>query len=410
MASAVAVPWWIATTGGAKDLAIYGITLAIVSLLLAPVLSPFGDRFSKRSQIVFGQTALTVPALMLALLASTHQYHIGLLIVAGVMMLMARTFVDASQMTIPVELEPAEHLPRAIGLQKLVQSMGRLAGPAIAGGVLAAGGTAATLWLYFLLTLLSATVARGIPPSRTSARRAGGFAKWKTDMRAGLIAKWTVPLERGWTLVNFLVWIFIGPGFTMFMALKVKSLNLSGGWLGACEAALSIGMLAGALGLSDRLVQRFGRYHIRIWAAATEGIALALAGQVSSPYILLCAFWIAGVANTSMSLVGVTHRALAVPPDFRVRLTAVSQMCTQIANMIGPAIAGIALLHWPVSTVYTAFGLSAMVFAFGFLLVPRSREFFGLSHEDVRDWYRTQYPSAFPESAPPTQTPAAQAS
>lgn len=403
MVSLVAIPWWIVTTGGAKHMAIYGVTLAIAALVLAPILAPLGDRYPKRDQIAYGQLALSMPALLLATLASLHQYHLGLLIAAGIVTAMARTFVDASQMTIPIELEPAENLPRAISLQKTVQPLGRLTGPALAGAVLASAGTAATLWLYFGLTLLSATVARGIPKSRLPQRPSGGFAKWKADIRAGLVAKWVVPLERGWTLVNFLVWIFIGPGFTMLLALKVKSLNLSGGWLGACEAALSIGMLLGAIGVSDLLIRRFGRFRVRIWAAATEGIALAIAGQVSNPYVLPCAFLISGIGNTSMTLVGMTHRALAVPADFRVRLAAVSQMCTQVANMIGPALAGIALLHWPVSTVYTTFGLSAMVLAFGFLLVPRSREFFNLSHEDVRDWYRLQYPAAFgaPSDTPP---------
>lgn len=395
MASLVALPWWIAHRGGVRDLAIYGFALAGVSLLFMPVLAPLGDRYPKRSQIVCGLAALSIPALLLALLASADRYDIGVLIAAGVMSVMARTFVDASLMTIPVELVPTAHLPTAISLQKTAQSAGRLLGPALAGGVLALGGTAATLWLHFLLIVSAALLARRIPESSAPAATAGGFARWKVDLRAGVIAKWTVPLERGWTLVNFFVWIFIGPAYTMMLALKVKSLELSGGWLGACEAALSAGMLLGALGASNVVVRRFGRYATRVGAAMTEGLTLLLVGYIHNPYGLLAVFLISGLANTSMVLVGVTHRALAVPQEFRVRLAAVSMMSTQIANMIGPALAAIALLHWSIDGVYILFGLFATIFAFGFVLVPRSREFFGLNHEEVRDWYSLQYPAAF---------------
>lgn len=71
-------------------------------------------------------------------------------------------------------------------------------------------------------------------------------------------AKWAVPLEHGWTLVNFLVWIFIGPAFNLFVPLKVNSLGLSSTWLGACEASISVGMLLGSFGISGYLVRRFG--------------------------------------------------------------------------------------------------------------------------------------------------------
>ena len=126
-----------------------------------------------------------------------------------------------------------------------------------------------------------------------------------------------------------------------------------------------------------------------------EGLALATAGFAQEPLLLVAAYFCTGCANSAMVLVGATHRSLAVPQDFRVRMAAANIMASQVAGAIGLALGGWALLHWTVAEVYGAFGLTASVLALSFLCIPRANEFFGLDHPAVVDWYRLQYPLAF---------------
>ena len=135
-----------------------------------------------------------------------------------------------------------------------------------------------------------------------------------------------------------------------------------------------------------------------------EGLALAASGWAHSPVVLVVALTCVGFANASMGLVGATHRSLAIPQNFRVRILAASMMTTQIAGILGPMIAGAALTHWRVSQVYTCFGLATCLLAFGFVLIPRSREFFALNHEQVKDWFRHEYPHAFESPTVPEST------
>lgn len=102
-----------------------------------------------------------------------------------------------------------------------------------------------------------------------------------------------------------------------------------------------------------------------------------------------------------MGLVGATHRSLAIPQNFRVRVLGASMMTTQIAGILGPMIARAALTHWAVGKFYTCFGLATCLLAFGFVLIPRSREFFALNHDQVKDWFRHEYPHAFKASVVP---------
>jgi len=217
---------------------------------------------------------------------------------------------------------------------------------------------------------------------------------------AGMSANWRIPLERGWILANFLSWIFLFPAFTMLVPLKVHSLGLSGLWLGLCEAGLSLGMLAGSLGGSAWLIARFGRYATRIGAAIVQGIALAAAGATASGPSLVAAFVIAGAMNSAMVLAGMTHRMLARPQAYRARMVAGALTTTHLAGMIGPALAGAAVLHASVGTVYTAFGLAGAAAALSLTAVPGFRAFMALDHEAVDNFYGRHFPGAFESGDP----------
>jgi hypothetical protein len=286
MVGYITLPWWIVHRGGARDLAIYSVSIAIITIFAMPLLSPLGDRYAKKPQIAWGICTLMVVAFILATLASLSDYRLTLIICIGVVTVIAKAFIDPASSTISAELLPANRLAEALRLRKSTQAAGRALGPALAGATLALGGIAATFWMNGILLGVAGYVTLHLPSQSQHREHHRGLARWWRDLRAGLHAKWIVPLERGWTLVNFLVWIFQGPAVGMLIPLKVQSLGLSGLWLGVCEAALSIGLLLGSFRGSDALVSRFGRFNVRVGAAMCEGLALAASGWAHSAIVL----------------------------------------------------------------------------------------------------------------------------
>ena len=391
----VVLPWWITSSGGVGAVAIYGASVAIAMLLAAPVASPFGDRICKARQITFGLTAMLAIALAYALLAVLGLFSLPLLIALAAAQALAAAFVDQARGTILAELLPSEQLPAAIRLRKTCQSLSGIAGPLLAGLALGVGNVAGALGVYAALLLLAIVSATRIPTRRMPTTPRVDFAQWWRGLHAGMAAKWRMPMERGWTAVNFVVWIFQGPAVGILIPIKVHALGLAGNWLGVCLGALSLGVLMGSVFGSDMLVRRFGRYRVRLGLGFCEGLALAVVGFAASPYVVVAGLALGGFCNASMALVGATHRALAIPQNYRVRIFAASSMTTQVAGAIGPALVGIALTHWSVNAVYTAFGLLMATSVLGFLKVPRLKEFFSLGHEAVVDWYAHQYPQIF---------------
>lgn len=393
LAAAVVVPWWITTLGGTSAIAAYGIALAGATLVAVPAVSPIGDRFCKATQMCNGLAGLALVLFALTW-CSTRPFALLPVIAFGLAKVLARAFFEPSQSAILPELVPPSRLPQAIRLQKTCRAVSGVLGPMLAGALLSLVGVPLALAACAVLTLLAASVALLIP-RRLGVGRSLQLRVWWRDLRIGARAKWGVPMERGWTIVNFVVWIFQGPAVGILIPIKVRALGLTGDWLGVSIGALSVGVLVGSFIGSSLLVRRFGRYRVRIGLGCLEGVCLALVGFATSPYAMVGGLVLAGFCNASMALVGATHRALAIPKSYRVRMIASGSVSTQVAGVIGPALVGVALAHWSVPVVYATFGALMSVSVLGFLLVPRFKEFLSLEHEHIEDWYARQYPHIF---------------
>ena len=93
---------------------------------------------------------------------------------------------------------------------------------------------------------------------------------------------------------------------------------------------------------------------------------------------------------------------LARPLAFRARMAAGTIMTAQMAATLGPALAGLALTHWPVHTVHAAFGVLGAIASLGLAVVPGFRAFMALDAAEVEGWYGRAYPAAFDSSTAQT--------
>ena len=394
MVGQVALPWWIAQSGGAHDLALYGVLISAMSFVALPLLSPFADRHSKRSLMTIGLLVFAVATCSMATFASLSHYRLNVVIAIEAITVLATALIMPATNSLVPELVPAAQLSNALGLQQTAQASGRLVGPAIAGAVLAAVGTAPTLWLGGALLLAASLLATRLPrPDAATVPKPRG--RWIDEVRVGLRINWAIPMERGWVLCNFVGAVFMVPCVAMLAPLKVQSLGLSAAWLGWCEAGMSAGLLVGSLGPAAWGARVLGRFSARVGGSAGIGLALAVAGLTADRFVLVGCFAVVGVCAATTTLVGKTHRMLARPVAYRARMVAAAVMTIQVSQTLGPALAGMALAHWSIRAVYVVFGLLSATSALGFFLVPGFRAFMAMGHEEIDGWYGKAYPAAF---------------
>ncbi|MFC7419159.1 MFS transporter [Iodobacter arcticus] len=389
----VTISWWIVTHGGAADLSIFGITAALTMLIALPLLSAHGDRLPKSRIIAWGLLAAVITALGLALMASLGLYHIGLIIFIYSFDVIAFAMVLPAVSSIAADLVSANRLADALSLQKSAQSLGRLAGPVVGGLVVAFSSISFALWVYTATLFIAALSAFAIPAITPSNKAAQSH--WSAEVRAGLHAKWKIPIDRSWTIFGFFTMLFFSPAIGMLLPLKIHSLQLGAQWLGGTEAALGMGMLLGALWGAAKVIEWQGRFRAALAAILTLALGICATAFSNQGWMLVLSFGITGFALSISQLVGQTHRQLAVPDHFRARFSSVNFMVMNLASMLGPAIAGIALGIVDIDAVYATFGLGIFLVAITFPLLPNVRAFLALDHHEVKNWYAKQHPELF---------------
>jgi len=400
MVGQVAIPWWITVKNGIHDLAIYAIASAAVSCIAIPVMSTIGDRYNKRLLIQIGLGVYMLSAIVMALVAGASHYDIRVIVTLEAVAITGLALVSPLASVIAADILPTELLTDGMQKQKLWQSVGQLGGPIIGGAALAFDGVVFALSVQVLLIALSIVLIGRLPKltpvASSHAKKAPSSRSWLIELTAGARAKWRIALERNWTIISFLVGISLVPSIGMLLPLKVHAMNLSGQWLGICEASISLGLLMGAgIGASSYLVSLIGRYRLRFIAMMLLGPALIMVGYSTTPMLMVGALMLVGLMNSIVVMMGYSRRILATPHRFRTRMTAVNIMLTQIAAIIGPAVAGAGLLHWSITSTYLIFGVALLICSFGYLLTPDFRTFMSLDDHEVDEWYGQRYPEAF---------------
>ncbi|POZ59990.1 MFS transporter [Chromobacterium alticapitis] len=395
----VSISWWVVTMGGASDMAWFSTLTALVMLVALPLTAPLGDRFPKNRVIAGGIVLAMLSGLTLAIMAWLHIYRLAWVVASESLAMFAWAIVIPSMLSIASELVPAARLSDALSLQKSSQSVGNLIGPVIGGSLMAIAPAWMALGSYALLLAIAAIGALRIQiPSRSLEHvRAESFIE---QIRSGLRVRWRIPLERSWAFWGLLVMTAYFPMVATLLPIKLHQLKLPAFWLGACEAAVSGGLLVGSLWLTHRLLQRCSRPRARAFAMWSLGAVFLVVALTDHPLVMLAMFGIEGALLSITMLIGQTHRTLAVPEPYRARVSAINVLVAKLGGMLGPALAGILLTRWSLDAVYLFFALFHLLTVPPMLLLPGVNRFLNLSHEEVKDWYLKQHPEAFEPVAP----------
>lgn len=393
----LAMAWWISSQGGATALARYGAMTGFAALVATPLLSPAGDRWPKRRLIRVGRLCVLLDALLLAALCWAGLYDLTLLCACGLLSVAATALLWPAEASILPELVVPSRLPGAIRLRRAAQAAGGLLGPSLGGLVLATAGLDTAMAANLALCALAAGAAWlvGMPDQPVAPTRHNG---WFSEIADGLRAKWLVRLDRWWTLVGALMMLCLLPATGLLLPLRIQALGLTAAWFGACSAAMSVGLLLGVAWLAPALIDRCGRIRALALVIAACAAAMAGVGLCDRGLPLVALFALVGLCLSVTQLVGQTHRMLAMPEDYRARMSAAHLMIAHLAAALAPALAGALLQRTDVQMAYlllaAGFGASGLLL----LAIPGLGAFLRQNHEGARNWYGRHYPHAFTKS------------
>jgi MFS family permease len=339
-------------TGSPIALGALGLSRVLPIIVFSLAGGVVADRYDRRKVMLLTQSLM---ALCVALLATqTLLGRDDALLIYGVYALMgsAWAFDNPARQSLVPRLVPLPDLPAAITVNLTAGQLAQVAGPAVAGLLIAvspaahassaAGGTRSLGWLYaidaasFLVVIVALLRLR--TPAAPAALAGSREDVW-TSLREGLRFVFRTPLLV-WTMgLDFVATFFSGAlSLLPIVADKVLGVGAAGyGWL---VAAPAVGALAGSLFTSARaLPRRQGR--LLIATVAAYGVATVGYGLSRSFVFTLLALAGTGFADLISTVIRNTLRQTVTPDALRGRMTSVSAIFFMGGPQLGEMEAGL---------------------------------------------------------------------
>lgn len=309
-------------------------------LLLSFPAGVLADRSSRR-RLMAGAEALRALSLLAVLaLAWAGLLTLPLLALLGFVGATGTVAYGVTAPSLVPALVPRPQLAQANGRIELARAVAFVAGPALAGALIARVGAAPSYGAAAALSIGAVLLLAGVgEPGRTPAPP----RRFLQDLREGAGFAWHQPLLRPilLTAVFFNVAWFVLQA--VYVPYAVHHLGLDAAGVGTTLATYGIGMVAGAL-LAPRITRLlpFGTV-VAIGPIAGLAAALVMAATIWFPSIeLACAsFFLIGAGPILWVISSTTLRQAVTPDALLGRVSAIITMATAGARPVGAAIGAI---------------------------------------------------------------------
>ena len=343
-------------------------TVAAAAFLPIAFLSPIGgalaDRYPRRLLLILTslfQTALA--ALLMVFFIVGHPSAPTITLIALGNGVAAALGFPSFQAMLP-DLVPREDLPGAIALSSAQYNLGRVVGPAIAGIVIAIGGTAngstrgfawaeAANAVSFLAVVIVLLTVHLPPPS--AAARAEKFFRSIAD---GFRYVRREPGLRVTALAMCLNTFLAAPFIALIPAMAIKVLDSGSGGTAVLITAQGIGAVLMAFSLGT-LVERNGPRRVLTTLMATLPIALAAYAAAPTLAISAVTLFVVGLLYLGALSSFTTIAQLRVPAEIRGRVLAVFTVILGSLYPLGSILQGKIADH--VGLRVTTFGSAALM-------------------------------------------------
>jgi MFS family permease len=381
----VAQDWLVLTVLTHNSGTAAGITTGLQFLpivFLGPFAGLLGDRVNKRRLLLCTQTAMGLCALLLGLLVVTHTVELWHVYLLAFLLGVASAFDAPSRQAFVSEVVAKEDVPNAVALNSASFNLARLAGPGVAGLVIALFGTgpaflinaasfAAVIFSLWRMRVAELQPVVRVPRGRGQIREGFRYIRQRPDlmMIMGLV---------------FMVGTF-GMNFQITNALMATSIfHLGPGEYGLLGSVMAVGTLAAALLAARR--KRMRMLYI-VGGALAFGVTVAIAAFMPSYALYALALVPVGLASLTFMNACNTTVQLTTDSAMRGRVLAVYMVVLQGGTPIGAPLVG-----W-IATEFGArwsLGIGAVVaFASGLVaLVLMNRR----NHVRLRDQVRSLRP------------------
>ncbi len=352
----------IAHTGKAT----WAVAIAAGAFLPIGLLSPLGgalaDRIPRRAALVTGNLAAGAVALVIALLVAAGRDGPGVLTLLVTAQGCVSALINPFQQAILPDLVPRHEFLAAVSLNSAQYNLGRVIGPALAGGAVAAFGYPVAFVanaVSFLAVVIALAFIRLAPPPGRDERR-GLVASLRLGFRAARGEPGCKAAIGMIAVVGLLASPFIALVPAMAHRLSHSGARGIASATGLLTTAQGVGAVVGALAVTP-LARRFSRG--RLLSASLLLLPPALGIYALSPNL---AFGVASLFLVGLVYIGVlsglsTVVQLRAPSEYRGRVLSFYLVALGVSYPIGSLLQG--PIADQVGLAWTTVGAAALLMA-----------------------------------------------
>jgi MFS family permease len=316
--------------------AVLGVTAALQqapTLFLTAWGGLLADRVDKRKILLCTQTAAAAPAVVLGVLTLTGHATVAVVMVCAFVLGLVEALDRPARMTFVSEIVAPERLTNAVTLNNIVQNVGKVVGPALAGVVIASVGTGPTFLVNaasFLAMIVGVwrieRVAEAAPVKRQPRQVLEGLAhvRRRRDL-AGPLVLMTVSgtLAYNWTV--------------LLPTLARDTFGEDARAAGLMFTSMGAGAVLMGLAFAGALHASTPRLAVNGLAFSAAMICTALSPSVVVAYVLLV---VVGGTSVLFRTVATSLVQLRAEPEMRGRVMALLILATGGTTTIGGPLVG----------------------------------------------------------------------
>lgn len=364
-------------TGSATDL---GIVLALHSLVLIALVLAGGviaDRISPRRAMLGADLARTISMGLIAALLLAGVAEIWQLALLYAIDGAATAFFNPASNAIVPQIVPPSRLQEANALLSLSRWTGRVAGPALAGVLLALGSPGSALAIDAATFAVSAACLWGVraPGLRPQGASENFLAELRHGWREFSSRSWQVAIILSLAISNM---IFPGAFLVLGPTVADESLGGSGSWA-LIAAAWGVGGLLGglvALKIRPRRPLLVGEGVVLLF-----GLPIFLLAIPSPAVVVAAGALVAGVTLSLAEVLYETTQAQHIPAEALSRVTAYDWLGSLALEPLGLALIGPVAAGLGISTTLWLSAVAVTLLQAAVLMVPSVRRLEAVASE-----------------------------
>ena len=350
---------------------------AVPTLLLSPIAGSFADIYSRRTQILIAQSLNGLLYAWMAVMIFTGAIEPWQVYVTSIGLASVQTFQQPARVAMVSDTVPAAQLTNGLALNAVVFNSARSAGPALAGIVIAAYGTAGSYsvqaFCYFLATIWTFMLAREQSTVNAARNAAGQQESFVRTVIEGWQFSWrNFEVRIGMIVVSVSMFLLI-PFTTLLPVFARDILHAGATGQGLLLTSMGIGALFSSVVVAyagDRLPRGI----VIIGGVAIYGVLVAIfAASTWFPLSMLMMLLIGFCHVTSHALIQIVIQAYS-PAEMRGRTMAMFHM-TQVILVLGAmfvgALAELIGARWA-ATSMSLLGTALMIAIY--LTMPKARQ------------------------------------